>query len=281
MFALIAFESKKLLAQRKTLIGLLNVALINLLFTVGFYLRNQRSGHEAHPKAEGHLVGEFMNAYMYTQAILAPCVYLLFPLVLAILGAHMIAGELEVGNMRMMLFRPVSRGAVFVAKFVNLAAYGVGLLLILGVSSYLLACLTLPAEGLVLVPRRALYNLPEMQLIPPSMAPARILLSYLLAIPMLASVAAMALMFGLMLRHYTSAAILTSTVYFASYIIEQIPMLAAIHPFLPTRYWPFWKYALVMPEIPWPTVGLYALWTGAYTLAFLIVGIAVFNLKDV
>jgi ABC-2 type transport system permease protein len=117
-------------------------------------------------------------------------------------------------------------------------------------------------------------------LLPEADAVARIALSYVLALPMLMSVAAMSLMLALVTRHFTSAAILTSTVYFASYVIGSIPILSSIHPYLPTRYWPFWKFAL-LPDIPWHLVGQYGLWTLGYTVVFLALAAALFNLRDV
>ena len=107
----------------------------------------------------------------------------------------------------------------------------------------------------------------------------RILLAYVLAIPMLMSISAMALMFSMITRHFTSASILTSTVYFCSYIVSGIPFLSAIHKFMPTRYLPFWRYALV-ENIPWDTICNHAFWTFGYTAVFLGLAIAIFNVLD-
>jgi hypothetical protein len=96
---------------------------------------------------------------------------------------------------------------------------------------------------------------------------------------MLASVGALSLMLSLSTRQFTSAAILTSTSYFCSYIVGGIPFLSAIHPFLPTRYLPFWRL-LMYPNVPWSRLSEYALWTGGYTVLFLAVAIAVFNLQE-
>lgn len=279
MLALIRFELKKLVAQKKSLIGLLNIVLINALCSLGFYLENRRHATRPHPFAHDHLMGEFINAYQYTQFILVPSVFMLFPMVLAIMAAYVFSGEFEVGSLRMMLFRPVSRWQVLLAKFVALSVYAAAMLALLGVVSYTVGRLQLNPRGLVIAPG-PMYQLGATQILTADEAPARIVLSYVLAVPMLMSVAAMALMFAVVTRHYTSAAILTSTVYFASYIIGALDMLSALHPFLPTRYWPFWKFAVVR-EIPWNLVGLYAGWTAGYTLVFLALGIALFNMRDV
>ena len=279
MVALIRFELRKLLVEKRSLIGLLNIVLINVLFALAFTLRNSHPNHphELHSKV---MVGELMNAYMYVQTILAPSVFMLFPMVLAVMGAYILAGELELGNLRMVLFRPVARWQVLGAKFVALSCYSLVMLVSLAVISFGTSALMFQTRGTVLVVGPMYLLGGGTWLLPAGEALSRILLSYVLALPMLMSVAAMSLMLALVTRHFTSAAILTSTVYFASYIIGTIPILSAIHPYLPTRYWPFWKFAL-LPDIPWPQVGQYGLWTMGYTVVFLALGAALFNLRDV
>ena len=108
----------------------------------------------------------------------------------------------------------------------------------------------------------------------------RIFLSYFFAIPMLLSVCAMAIMFASITRHFTSAAILTTTLYFSSYIVGIIPFLSSIHPYLPTTKWYAWKYLLV-PDIPWDMVINHLIWSGGYTAVFLGIAGAIFNMRDV
>lgn len=279
MWALIRFEVRKLYAQKISLIGLLNIVLINVLFSLAFYLRRRRAA-EPHEVLPEHAIGDFLNLQMYVQTILVPSTYMLFPMVLAIMGAYMLAGEMEAGNLRLMVFRPVSRWQIFLAKFVALSLYAMLMLAVLLVTSYVTAWLQLPRDGVVLIPA-PLYLLGERQfwVLSPAEAPVRMLWCYVLAVPMLMGVSAMALMFGLVLRHYTASAVLTSTVYFCSYVIASMPLLSALHPFLPTRYWGFWKFA-VLPEIPWDMVGIYGAWTAAYTAGFLAVGVLLFNARD-
>lgn len=285
MFALIRFEIRKLVVQKKSWVGLLTVGLINFLFGLAFYLlQRNKADTPSHPDPS-HLVREFLNAYVYTQSILAPCAFLLFPMVLAIMAAHNLGGEFELGSLRMILFRPVTRLQVLLAKFVALSLYAAGLLICLAVVSYAVAATFLPARGDLIVPG-GMFLLPgEYRLLvhPAGEAPVRILLTYALALPMLMSVCALALMFALLTRHFTSAAIVTTTVYFCSYLVSGIPLLSSVHPYLPTRYWPFFRYGLVgtLSTIPWDQIASHAAWTAAYTVAFLVIASALFNLRDV
>ena len=77
----------------------------------------------------------------------------------------------------------------------------------------------------------------------------------------------------------TMAAVLTSSTYFCSHVVGGIPLLSAVHPFLPTRCMGFWRYALVTPT-PWPQLGHDALWCLGYTLVFLLIAGTLFNTQD-
>ena len=279
MFALIRFELRKLTAQKRSLAGFGAIIFINLLFVCAFIMRNRKFGHKAVPGLEDRLISEFVNAYVYTETILAPCMFVLFPMVLTILGCHLLAGEIEVGQARLVACRSVSRWQIVLAKFVSLCAYSGAMLLVLLVTSYAVSALVFRPTG-DLVGMGHMYMIkPGVYIHPASDVPWRILLSYLFAWPMLMAVGALALMLSLATRQFTSAAILTSTSYFCSYIVGGIPFLSAIHPFLPTKYLPFWRL-LMYPDVPWHRVGSYAFWTFGYTGLFLAVAIAVFNAQE-
>ena len=279
MFALTRLEVRKLVAQRRAWAAFLVVVLINGLFAMGFYLRNRRSGAKSVPGLPERLMGEFMNANEYTQTILAPSMFMLFPMVLSILGAYVLAGEIESGSLRLVLCRAVNRWEVIAAKFVALCGYSAAMLFSLGLVSYGVSSCLFKRSGDMLIFGPMFMLKRGLTVHAAADALPRILLSYTLALPMLMSVCAMALMFAMVTRHFTSAAILTATVYFCSYIVSGIPLLSAIHRFMPTRYLPFFRYALES-EIPWATVRSHGFWTLCYTAAFLAVAAALFGLRD-
>lgn len=286
MWPLIRFELLKIWRQKKSLAGLIAIAGINLLFAIAFLLRQRHPDPGQHHRQEAGLTDamfqEMFNGYVYVQTILAPCMWMLFPVVVGVLGSHLLAGELELGSLRMALTRPVLRRQVLAAKFATLSAYSLALLLLLGILSYAVGASLFKAQGDLILfgPMFGLTDRTAMLIVfPVAEALPRILLSYALAWPMLMAVSAMTLMFSMLTRHFTSAAILTITIYFCSYVVGGIPMLSSIHPYLPTRHFPFWKYAL-LEKIPWDTIGHDALWTAGYTVAFLAVAAVIFETRD-
>lgn len=279
--ALTRFELKKLWRQKKNLVGALNVVLINGLFVLAFLMIKFERADQPHRLDKSHLWGDFLNAYAYTQLILPPTVNLLFPMVLAVVAGYMLAGEFELGNLRMMMFRPIARWQIIIGKFIAISVYGGALLLLLLVLSYTCSALMFEPKGLVLLPGEWFALPPDQRFIvltADEMA-WRIPLSYLLAWPMVMSMGAMALMFAVITRHFTSAAIITSTVYFCSWVVGNIDFLSGLRPYLPTTYWPFFN-RIMQQDIPWDVIARHAGWTAAYTAVFLGLAITVINTRD-
>ncbi|MCK5801776.1 MAG: ABC transporter permease subunit [Lentisphaeria bacterium] len=279
MFALIRFEIRKLASQRRSLTALLVVVLMNVLFTIAFLMRYQSRGGKPVPGLEGRLGAEFLNGMMYAQSILAPCIFMLFPMIVSIVGCHILASEIEVGSIRLMACRRVSRWQILIAKFVALCGYSGLLMLALLCVSYACGAFFFDPQGDVVIIGHMWTFDKGVFLLPQEIAGQRLLLSYLFSWPLLMSVSAMSLLFSLVTRHFTSASILTTTVYFCSYIVCGIPFLSAIHPFLPTRHMPFFRFAL-LPQIPWDRIGTHAFWTFGYTALFLGLAIAIFNVQE-
>ena len=283
MFALIRFEIAKIGGQKRGWTGFLAVAAINALFALAFYLRlHHPSRHARHrpPGMDEQMVAGFINAQVYTQTILAPTLYILFPMILAIVGTHMLASEIETGSMRLMLCRPVRRWELVLAKFLALCGYSAVLLLALLLSSYAVSATLFKPTGNVIIVA-PLFGLGgnAVHVLPASEAWSRLLMSYAFGFPLLATLCAMALMFAALTRHFATAATLSGSFYFCSYIVTGIPLLSNIHPFMPTMYLHFWRYVLVA-DIPWARVGSDALYTGGHLTVFLAVAMLVFHRLD-
>jgi ABC-2 type transport system permease protein len=281
MFALIRFEIAKIGGQRRGWTGFLAIAAINALFALAFWLRLHHPPRHVHrPRGmDEQMIAGFINAQVYTQTILAPTLYILFPVILAIVGTHMLASEVETGSMRLMLCRPVRRWELVLAKFLALCGYSAVLLVALLLSSYAVsAALFKPTGGVLIV--APLFGLGgSVHILPASEAWWRLFGSYAFGFPLLATLCALALMLAAVTRHFATAATLASSLYIVSYIVTGIPILSTIHPFMPTKYLHFWRYML-MTQIPWDRVGSDALYTAGHLAVFLAVAMLVFRRLD-
>ncbi|MFA5204505.1 MAG: ABC transporter permease subunit [Lentisphaeria bacterium] len=261
------FDWCKLMAQRKSLAGLGVVLFVNLLFGVAFFMarRNPRGLRHDVP---AELLGQVFNALTYALAILAPCLYLLFPMTLSVLVAHSFASEFETGAVRLLLARPTPRWKFLVGKWLALSGYALGMLALLLVTSYLVAACLFKGTGDLIVFKPLMGLGGGIVVHPWPAALGRVLLAYVLAVPMLAATVALALLAATLTRHFASAAILTTAVFFCSYVAENLPLLSDIRPYLPVYHMLLWKWA-VAEVIPWTRAGTDLLWTAGYTALFL------------
>ncbi len=279
MWWVVRFDWCKLMAQRKSLAGLGVVLFVNLLFGVAF-LMGRHDPHELRRQLSPELLAEVFNALTYALAILAPCMYLLFPMTLAVLVAHTFASEFDTGAIRLLLARPTPRWKLLVGQWLALTGYALAMLAILLVTSYLLAAGLFKSTGDLIV-FRPLMGLGGGIIVHPwPVALWRVLLAYGLAVPMLAGTVALALMAAAITRHFAAAAILTTATFFCSYVAENLPMLSNLRPYLPVYHMLLWKWA-VLETIPWARIGTDLLWTTGYTALFLTVAAVVYTRRDV
>ncbi len=279
MFALIRFETRKVVSQNKCLLAFFAILMINALFVLGFVMTKR------HPKDLTKLLGpelfkELFNACVYIQTILAPCTALLFPVLIAVIVSYVFAGEYEIGHMRLTMVRPLGRLKILFAKWCAVAFYSAFLLASLLVTAFLLACVMMKPSGELIVIGDA-FNLGHKFVVHPAGFEtwSRIALSYVLAWPMLLSVSCLSFMFASISRNFALSAILSSTVYISFYVVGLLPFLSGIHPFLPTRYMPFWKYALAL-DIPWDKILSDSLWTLAFSAAFFAIAALFYERND-
>jgi ABC-2 type transport system permease protein len=280
MLALIRFETVKIFSQSKCALGVFAVVMINVMFVMGFILKRREPGHLKRMLGD-NILDELFNSLVYTQTILSPCASILFPVLTAVIVSYIFAGEHEIGTLRLTMARPVSRLQIILAKWVASAFYTAALLVSLLLIGLLLSSLIFQFKGDLVIIGEA-FGIRDKFVVHPygPGAWARIAVSYLMTWPMLLSISCLSFMFASLTRNFALSAILASTTYLSCFIAGNLPFLSAIHPFLPTRYMPFWRHAL-RTDIPWAASILPdALWTLAFSVSFLLVAWLAFEKKD-
>jgi ABC-2 type transport system permease protein len=109
----------KLLFQRRSYMVWAGAALIPFLIALG--LRLAGDPHESGgPPFFERILGNGMYVPLAALVVLLP---FMLPLAAAMVGGYMIAGEAELGTMRIILLRPVRRGALLVVKWAAAMLY--------------------------------------------------------------------------------------------------------------------------------------------------------------
>ncbi len=280
MIALIRFEIRKTLSQNKCLLGLGCVILINVVFILGFIIKKSDPGHISRMLGE-KLLKELFNVCVYVASIVSPCAYILFPVLICIIVSYVFAGEYEIGTLRLTMVRPVSRLKILIAKWVAVAFYGAIMVGALFVSSLAISWLMAGRTGdLIII--GDVFALPFKFVVLPDGIDTygRIILTYFLSWLSLTAVASMAFLFSVATRNLALSAIISTTVYLSCHVVTQIPFLSGIHPFLPTRYIQFCRYAM-LEKIPWEK-SLFPdmLWTAVFALAFMGLAAVFYERRD-
>lgn len=153
------------------------------------------------------------------------------PMVVAVVTAHQLAGERRVGCLRTLLTRPISRAALVTAKMTVTGLYAVSATVLAGGASLGLALL-LYGNGPVFLLNRDLLSGVLPQSLSSEAALWRLAAAYgILALGMVAA-GAIGLLFSSLANNSAVAVVLTMSFILVNAILEAIPSLEWLHPYL-------------------------------------------------
>jgi ABC-2 type transport system permease protein len=259
------WEIRKLLAQKRTYLGLAMAIVVPLFFVIALSLRNGQPNDVA------------FGRYVHQSGLAIPLVLLifgsfwLFPLITALVAGDIVAAEDNNGTLKTILTRSVDRGRIFVAKamaagtyaFVGVLTTGLVALLAGGIESGLHPLTTLSGtkvgvgKGLELM--------------------AAALGVYMFPMLALASI-------GLLLSTVTrnSAGSVVGTLMFSLLLqlVVILPGLGGLRPYLLTEQFNAWQGFLRVPT-DWAPIGHSAWVCALYIVPSLVAAYLVFLRRDV
>jgi ABC-2 type transport system permease protein len=130
MWELIKIELFKIFRKPRTFIAFAAIAMIVGLIQMGFYVDGDtyiQFGMQALSESfdiDGKILNGYLLAYIILQTLLIHV-----PLLIALVSGDMISGEANMGTLRMLITKPVSRDQLISAKFLASAMYTLLLLL--------------------------------------------------------------------------------------------------------------------------------------------------------
>jgi ABC-2 type transport system permease protein len=261
------WELRKLASQKRTYLGLGLAALLPLIFVVVQNL-HQHHGHGA----------ESIIATQITQSGLATPVlmlefqaYFMLPLIAALVAGDIVAAEDGNGTLKTILTRSVDRGQVFAAKAIAALTYGASAVFLSaivattgGIASWgfhpirtLSGSFVSASEGLLLV-----FAANGCYLVP------------------LATVACIGVLLSTATRNSTAAAVGTVGFVILLYILQGIPGLEGIKPYLLTEQFQAW-HGLLRTPTDWTPIWHSAWVCALYAVPSLFAAYLVFLRRDV
>ena len=239
---LLAAELRLVLGRRRNQVFVAGLGLVPALLGLMLYLTRDDPRTSEGP---GFLTQATNNGVFLVVASLFMCLPFLLPLTVALATGDAVAGEASAGTLRYLLVLPVSRSRLLFAKAVGalaLVAVAVGVVatvgLVVGAALFglhdvvLLSGTTVPlAEGMLRVLGVVVY----IGLSLTGLVVVGLFVSTLTEVPIAAMVA-------------------TVVVAVVSTILDTLPALSAVHPYLLTHYW-YGFAELLRLEVDWNTVG--------------------------
>lgn len=263
---LLGSELRLVLGRRRNQAGLLVLAAIPVLITIAL----RASGT---PEAHGPDFFSSMtsNGFFVALAALSVEITLFLPLAVAVLAGDAIAGEANLGTLRYLLTVPVPRARLLAVKYVAIvlgALVGVALVAVTGV-----------VAGGIAFGLGPLTTLSGTE-IGMGAAALRLLGAVAYVTAGLAALGAIGLFLSTLTEQPIVAMIATTAVATLMWIIDAIPQLEALHPWLLVHRWTAFGDLFRAPVFTEQIAA--GLWVAlAYTVVFLGAAWAVFARRDV
>ena len=224
----------------------------------------------------GFSADHFITNLTVASFMLVPIAYFLLPLYVSLVGGDTVAKEVEDGTLRMILCRPISRFRLLCLKWLAGAVFSLLLVVSLGIFSALLASVFFPSGGLfvVLPMDRVLSTFEGIQ------AWQRFASVHLFMTFEAVTLLSLAFMFSCFNMKPAAATILAISVFFISMILHDMPYFREMKEWFMVEHLYLWTN-FFRPHVPWWRIGQSLSILAGYNLAFLIVGFAVFQRRDI
>lgn len=239
--------------RRRNWAGLAVLAAVPVVIAVAVRVADPQPGSSSGPD---FFAGITSNGFFVALAALTACLPLFFPLAVAAIAGDSIAGEANTGTIRYLLTVPVGRTRVLVVKYAAVVIFtfaAVALVAVIG----LLAGLVLFGVGPVTLLSGSQVSL------------AGGLLRLLAVCGYLAvglcALAGLGLFVSTLTEQPIGATIAVLIVTMTSFVLDSIPQLEWLHPYLPTHWWMSFGDLLRDP-VQLREIGLGLLSAGAYAV---------------
>lgn len=221
---LLLSELRLVFGRRRNQLALLVLAGPPLLIAVAMKTR----GHADSRGGPPFLDSITQNGLFVALAALSIEIGLLLPLATALVAGDSIAGEAQTGTLRYLLTVPVGRTRLLLVKYGGIVVYVLAGALVVSAVGML--------AGLALFGGGTLTTLSGTPM-PMGTAVVRVLLATAYVAAGLAALGAVGLFVSTLTEHPLAAMLVTVIVSTASFILDEIPQVDWLHPYLLTHQW--------------------------------------------
>jgi ABC-2 type transport system permease protein len=168
------------------------------------------------------------NGVFLTFIGLSTLLVLVLPVVVAVVAGDSVAGEAGYGTLRYLLAVPAGRTRLLAVKYAAIVVFGLAATVIVSAVSLVVGAVLFPIGPVTLLSGST---------IPLAEGLLRVLFVTLYVAAAMAALGAIGLAVSTMTEHAIGAIATIAILVVTSEVVDQVPQLAAIGPYLPTHWW--------------------------------------------
>ncbi|WP_116412108.1 ABC transporter permease [Subtercola boreus] len=260
-------ELAVLFRRRRTWVMLLALALIPVLVAVA--VRISSAGSSGRGPAFIEQISQ--NGLFVALVALTICIPLFLPLTVGVVAGDTISGEANLGTLRYLLVSPVGRARLLLVKFVAAMAFCLAATVVIVLAGVLIGAALFPVGPVTLLSGDTIGS---------GEAALRALLIAGYVTVSLLGLTAIGLFISTLTDIPVGAMAATVVISIVSQVLDSLPQLSALHPWLFSHYWLDFADLLRQP-IEWSSFGTNTLLQLAYLAVFGTLAYGRFASKDV
>ncbi len=277
MWTILQIELFKIFKRPRTYISFVAITAIVILIQLAFYVDGETYVIFMLQSIESsfNVNGKIMNGYLVCYIILQ-MLLIHVPLLIALVGGDMIAGEANMGTLRLLAGKPFSRTSLLMGKFISTVIYTLMLLNRMAIIALLLS-LVVFGDGYIIV-----LKSDQIVLIDSSDVMWRYFAAFGFAAIAMTAVASLSFFLSLFAENSIGPIVSTMSVVIVATILStmDLPLFNAIKPFLFTSHMLGWKEFFDDP-VNFSAVFKSAAILLLHVFGFGLASVIVFNKKDV
>jgi ABC-2 type transport system permease protein len=288
MWTLLQIELFKIFKRPRTYIAFVAIAAIVVLIQLALYLDGKTYiGFLLQSIERFNVEGKILNGYFVCYFILQTLL-IHVPLLIALVGGDMIAGEANMGTLRLLISKPISRSSLLISKFLASTVYTLLLLIWMAILSLLVSLLIFGSGDLVVFQSQVIIQIPQSDVF------WRYLAAFGFAAIAMTTVAALSFFLSLFAENSIGPIVAAMSIVIVCTILTtmDLPLFLSMKPYLFTSHMLGWKGFFDIratdanSAIPGSIQNLPAILRSAFILVlhiifFVTASVVIFRKKDV
>ena len=270
-------ELIKLFARRRTYVGYGVFIVFELILLVTFQLDILRSQQEDYMSQNGLDPAHFFSSLTVTFLVMAFSLFLLGSIYFALVSGDIVAKEVEDGNMRMVLARPISRFRILLLKFLAVCLYTVTFVVFVGITGYAMATIALGFDGgiLAFAPEYGLFAVYDQW----GDGMLRLVIAAVLIGISMCTISALGFFFSCCRMKPATATIMALSILFLDFVLEKFPIFRPLREEFITYKMSSWLFVFEN-HLPWAKIADNFVFLLGLDVTLFAVACVIFQMRD-